>query len=97
MAPAVGIDLGTTYSAIAAFYNGKIKIIPNEQGNNTTPSYVGFKDDKRMVGDAAKNQVKNGVFTAKFFLQFLNYIKSTGRNECRKYYLRFKTLNWSEI
>jgi molecular chaperone DnaK (HSP70) len=68
MAPAVGIDLGTTSSAIAAFYNGKIKIIPNEQSNNTTPSYVGFKDDKRMVGDAAKNQVYNGVPSANFFL-----------------------------
>jgi heat shock 70kDa protein 1/2/6/8 len=54
---AVGIDLGTTYSCVAAFYNGKIRVIPNEQGNHTTPSYVAFTDERRLIGDAAKNQV----------------------------------------
>jgi heat shock 70kDa protein 1/2/6/8 len=63
-APAVGIDLGTTYSCVAAFYNGKIRIISNEQGNPTTPSFVAFTDEKRLIGDAAKNQVHiNTVFS----------------------------------
>jgi heat shock 70kDa protein 1/2/6/8 len=57
--PAVGIDLGTTYSCVAAWYNGQIRVIENEQGNTTTPSYVAFTSDNRLIGDAAKNQVRN--------------------------------------
>jgi L1 cell adhesion molecule like protein len=70
----VGIDLGTTYSCVAVWLDehNRVEIIHNDQGNKTTPSFVAFTDDQRLVGDAAKNQTasnpENTVFGIFLFL-----------------------------
>ncbi|CAL5191512.1 unnamed protein product [Lathyrus oleraceus] len=68
---AVGIDLGTTYSCVAVWLDehNRVEIIHNDQGNRITPSFVSFKDDQRLIGDAALHQAAsnptNTVFDAK--------------------------------
>jgi heat shock protein 1/8 len=67
---AIGIDLGTTYSCVGVFKDGQCKIIANEDGNNTTPSFVAYDSEgERLIGEAAKNQLsanpKNTIFNVK--------------------------------
>ena len=73
MATAVGIDLGTTNSVIAAMEGGQPQVIPNAEGNRTTPSVVAFLDSgERLVGQMARRQAilnpKGTIYSAKRFI-----------------------------
>jgi molecular chaperone DnaK len=73
MATAVGIDLGTTNSVIAAMEGGQVQVIPNAEGNRTTPSVVAFLDSgERLVGQMARRQAilnpKGTIYSAKRFI-----------------------------
>ena len=68
MSKIIGIDLGTTNSCVSVMEGGEAKVIPNPEGNRTTPSVVAFKNGERIVGDAAKRQLitnKDTVYSIK--------------------------------
>ena len=68
----IGIDLGTTYSCMGLWKNGKVTIIPNIMGRNSTPSVVGFTSTHVLVGDKAKDQIvknfKNTIYDLKRYI-----------------------------
>ena len=93
---AIGIDLGTTYSAVGVWQNDRVEIIANDQGNRTTPSYVAFTDNERLIGDSAKNQSSqnptNTVYDAKRLLG-RNYDSSEVQSELKN--LMYNVVNKS--
>ena len=90
----IGIDLGTTYSCVAIFQNGKVEIIANEMGTRITPSVVSFSEKERLVGDAAKMQItdnpKNTIFAIKR-LMGLRFSDDEVQNEVKR--LPYKVVN----
>ncbi|PWA62922.1 heat shock protein 70 family, peptide-binding domain protein [Artemisia annua] len=70
-ATAIGIDLGTTYSCVAAWIDqqNRVEIIPNEQGNKITPSCVACNKTEFLVGEGAKNQITRNPTNTVYVLQ----------------------------
>ena len=85
----IGIDLGTTYSCVGVYKDGRVEIITNDQGNRITPSYVAFdSQNKRLLGDAAKNQLsdnpRNTIFDAKRIIGRL-YSEKSVQNDVKHF------------
>ncbi|MCB9094987.1 MAG: molecular chaperone DnaK [Halobacteriovoraceae bacterium] len=93
MGKIIGIDLGTTNSCVAVLENGKYKIIPNAEGNNTTPSVVAFgNNDEKLVGQVAKRQAVTNPHKTLFGIKRL-----IGRKATDKEVTKFKEVAPFEI
>ena len=71
MAKIIGIDLGTTNSAVSVLEGGEAKIIPNPEGNRTTPSVVAFKNGEIQVGEVAKRQAVTNPSTVSSIKRYM--------------------------
>ena len=60
-APAIAIDLGTSYFRIAVFQNNKLEIIPNDKRQKATPSYISFTSSNELIGEEALNGINNNL------------------------------------
>lgn len=84
----IGIDLGTTYSCVAIWKDNQVEIIANDQGARTTPSYVAFTDNERLIGQSAKNQAGNNpsntIFDAKRLIG-RKYSESTTQSDIKHF------------
>ena len=60
-APAIGIDLGTTYTRIAVYHNDKLEIIPNDKGQKASASYISFTSTDELIGEDALNEINNNL------------------------------------
>ena len=90
----IGIDLGTTYSCVGVFKNGRVEIIANDLGNRITPSYVAFTDTERLIGEAAKNQATLNPENTMFDIKRLigrNYNDETVQSDMKL--LPYKIIN----
>ena len=82
MAKIIGIDLGTTNSCVAVMEGKDPKVIPNPEGNRTTPSVVAFKNGERIIGDAAKRQAvtnKNTISSIKRLMGTNEKVEAEGK------------------
>ncbi len=83
MSKIIGIDLGTTNSCVAVLEGGEPKVIPNPEGNRTTPSVVAFKGDEELVGEVAKRQavtnVKNTISSIKRKMGTSEKVEANGK------------------
>lgn len=87
MSKIIGIDLGTTNSAVAVLEGAESKIIANPEGNRTTPSVVSFKNGEIIVGDAAKRQAVTNpdtIISIKSKWELLKKFQQTVKNTRRK-------------
>lgn len=78
--PAVGIDLGTTYSVAAVYHFDRVEIIPNEQGNRTTPSIVSFNKEEQLIGETADDNMtmnpENTIYGEFWIKKYLKELKT---------------------
>ena len=83
MSKIIGIDLGTTNSCVSVLEGGEPVVIPNSEGNRTTPSVVAFKGDEELVGETAKRQavtnVKNTISSIKRFMGQDKKVEANGK------------------
>lgn len=82
MSKIIGIDLGTTNSCVAVLEGGEPKVIPNPEGNRTTPSVVAFKNGERQVGEVAKRQAitnPNTIISIKRHMGTAHKVEAEGK------------------